>query len=227
MHVVVEASNELEEDGHAHDAEGSWPIVYALHGTGGTGDGLAATASALASHGYVVFSPTWRSEMDAGLDDAAYAAGGTYDDCFAGGPRPSVLVPSAGCYYEYQGNEFAFEPVPFSGRDVDITLVVGNEDTECEPWQSQDATQDLINVGHDAAGRGSTFWELGMLMIDLGRLEDAVAEFTDTPVAATTVVDRTFDTHFFSMITEKRDDFEELLRRGRDTVWEELPLVHQ
>jgi len=171
----------------APDAEGPWPIVYALHGTDGTGDGLAATAGDLASHGYVVFSPTWRSEMDAecgyryalsiadqfggdpdlgitgighslgasanlvgGLDDAAYAAGGTYDECFAGGPRASVLVSIAGCYYQYQGNEFGFDPVPFSGRDVDITLIVGDEDTECEPWQSQDATEELNNVGYDA-----------------------------------------------------------------------------
>ncbi len=121
------------------------------------------------------------------------------------------------------------------------------------------------------AGRGSTFWELGMLMIELGRLDEAVAEYTDTPVAATTVLDRTFDAHFFSMVAEKRDEFEtsatlagyadasgtagsvsppsfdilrlsesqdrvalelgadryqELRRRGGDTVWEELPLVH-
>ena len=171
----------------APDAEGPWPIIYALHGTDGTGDGLAVTAGELASNGYVVFAPTWRTEMDAecgyryaltiadqhggnpdlgittighslgasvlligGLDDAAYAAGGTYDDCFTGGSRPSVLVSIAGCYYEYRGNEFGFDPVPFSGRDVDITLVVGNEDTECEPWQSQDATEELNNVGYDA-----------------------------------------------------------------------------
>ncbi len=122
------------------------------------------------------------------------------------------------------------------------------------------------------AGKGSTFWELGMLLIDLGRLDDAVAEYMDTPVSATTVLDRTFDAHFFSMVAEQRDDFEssamlagyaeasgtagsvspldfdlqrlsesqdrvarelgadryeELRRRGRDTAWEELPLVHQ
>ena len=171
----------------APDAEGRWPIIYALHGTDGTGDGLATMAGELARRGYVVFSPTWRSEMDAecgyryaltiadryggdpdlgiagighsagagvlligGLDDAAYGAGGTYDECFTGGPRPSVLVPISGCHYEYQGNEFDFDPVPFSGRDVDITLVVGNEDTECEPWQSQDATEELDDVGYDA-----------------------------------------------------------------------------
>jgi hypothetical protein len=56
----------------------------------------------------------------------------------------------AGSKRAYQGNEFGFDPVPFSGRDVDVTLVVGNEDTECEPWQSQDATEELNNVGYDA-----------------------------------------------------------------------------
>lgn len=172
---------------YAPDADGSWPLIYALHGTGGTGDGLADTATGLASHGYVVFSPTWRSEMDAecgyryamtiadqyggdpelgitgighslgagvtlvgGLNDAAYAEGGTYDECFSGTPRPSVVVPIAGCHYEYAGEQFPFDPVPHSGRDVDITLVVGTDDTECEPWQSQDATDDLSDVGYDA-----------------------------------------------------------------------------
>jgi hypothetical protein len=171
----------------APDADGSWPIVYALHGTDSTGDELATTASMLASHGYVVFSPTWRSEMDGecgyryaltvadqyggdpdlgiigighslgatailvgGLNDAAYAPGGTYDACFTGGPRPSLVVPIAGCHYEYQGNSFGFDPVPFSGRDVDITLVVGDNDTECEPWQSQDATEALNDAGYNA-----------------------------------------------------------------------------
>jgi predicted ATPase/class 3 adenylate cyclase len=121
------------------------------------------------------------------------------------------------------------------------------------------------------AGKGSTFWELGMLLIELGRLDQAIAEYTDTPATATTVLDRTFDAHFFSMVAEKRDEFEtsatlagyaeasgtagsvrppnfdllrlsesqdrvalelgadryqELRRRGGDTVWEELPLVH-
>jgi hypothetical protein len=121
------------------------------------------------------------------------------------------------------------------------------------------------------AGKGWTFWELGMLMIDLGRLDDAVAEYVDTPVAATTVLDRTYDANFFSMVAEQQDQFEtsailaghadasgatgsvrppdfdrrrlaesqsrvsgelgadryqELFRRGRDTPWEELPLVH-
>ncbi len=59
------------------------------------------------------------------------------------------------------------------------------------------------------AGKGASFWELGMLLIDMGRLDEAVAEYTDTPVVtATTVLDRTFDAHFFSMVAERRGDFE-------------------
>lgn len=171
----------------APDTEGSWPMIYALHGTGGTGDGLAATASSLASHGYVVFAPTWRSEMDAecsyryglsiaeeyggdpnqpityighslgasailtgGLDDAAYGPGGTYNECFDGGARPSLLVPISGCHYEYEGNEFGFDPVAYSEQGVNIVLVVGTEDTVCEPWQSHDATAALNDIGYSA-----------------------------------------------------------------------------
>lgn len=138
-----------------------------------------------------------------------------------------------------------------------------------------DEAEDSIRRAHHVfrvAGKGSTFWELGMLLIDLGRLDDAIAEYTDTTTTATTVLDRTFDAHFFSIVAEKRGDFEEsavlagyadasgaagsvspldfdvrrlsesqdrvarelgtdryqaLRRRGGDTAWEELPLVHQ
>ena len=120
-------------------------------------------------------------------------------------------------------------------------------------------------------GKGWTYWELAMVLIDLGRLDDAIAEYTDTLVSATTVADRTFDAHFFSMVAEQRDDYEasavlagyanaigaigsigplsldvlrlsesqdrvalalgpdryqELRRRGEDTPWAQLPLVH-
>ena len=43
------------------DEWGTWPIVFGTHGRGGSGDGLAATAAELASHGVVVFAPTYRS----------------------------------------------------------------------------------------------------------------------------------------------------------------------
>jgi hypothetical protein len=171
----------------APDTEGAFPIVYALHGTGGQGHDFDVIASELARHGVVVFAPDWGSEKTAecsyrygisiadeyggdvdqpityighslgasailvgGLDDATYGPGGTYDECFEGGPRPSVLVPISGCHYEYQGNEYGFEPVEFSNQDVEIVLMVATDDTVCEAWQSQDATDVLQAEGYNA-----------------------------------------------------------------------------
>ena len=45
----------------APDGEGPWPVVFAYHGQGGTGDGLSTTAENLASSGKLVFAPTYRS----------------------------------------------------------------------------------------------------------------------------------------------------------------------
>lgn len=75
------------------------------------------------------------------------------------------------------------------------------------PQEAEDLARRAQNTFR-FGGKGQSAWELGMLMIDLGRLDDAVAEYTNTPVAAQTRFERTLDAHFFSMITEKRDDFE-------------------
>ena len=47
----------------APDADGSWPVVYALHGTGGDAQGLAELATVLAGQGVVVFAADYRSEL--------------------------------------------------------------------------------------------------------------------------------------------------------------------
>lgn len=47
----------------APDAEGSWPVVLAMHGIGGTAEDMAETASRLAGEGFVVFAPTYRSDL--------------------------------------------------------------------------------------------------------------------------------------------------------------------
>jgi dienelactone hydrolase len=47
----------------APDAEGSWPVVVALHGVGGTGKDMAEIATRLAREGVVVFAPTYRSDL--------------------------------------------------------------------------------------------------------------------------------------------------------------------
>jgi len=47
----------------APDAEGSWPVVVALHGVGGTEKDMAEIATRLAREGVVVFAPTYRSDL--------------------------------------------------------------------------------------------------------------------------------------------------------------------
>ena len=58
------------------------------------------------------------------------------------------------------------------------------------------------------AGSGLTFWELGMVLLDLGRVDEAVTEYSDTNVRARTVLDRTFDAHFYSLVAERQGDLE-------------------
>jgi dienelactone hydrolase len=177
----------------APDAEGSWPVVWALHGIGGNREDLAVTARALAREGVVVFAADYRSaqpqliEQDAecsyrfarsiaaeyggdldqpttlvgyslgaslvlvgGLDESAYGPDGGYDDCFSGTPRPDVVVAIDGCHYEYQGQSFGFSISEAANQSAQVILVAGENDTVCEPRQSQDATAALQSAGYDA-----------------------------------------------------------------------------
>jgi dienelactone hydrolase len=55
----------------APEGEGSWPVVYALHGLGSEWQRLEGTASELASHGTVVFAPNYdASGVPQGPDSA-------------------------------------------------------------------------------------------------------------------------------------------------------------
>ncbi len=178
----------------ASDDFGSWPFVYALHGLGGSGEGLSNTAEQLARSGVVVFAADYRStelqhvEKDAecgyryaisiaeeygadldqpisimghsmgafvglvgGLDEEAYGPEGTYDLCYAPVPMPDVIVPIAGCYYEFEGNTFPFDVSPFSNLAADIVMVVGSDDEVCEPWQTRDAAATLGGAGYNVS----------------------------------------------------------------------------
>ena len=46
----------------APDAAGPWPVVWAMHGIGGTGEDMAEMAARLAGEGFVVFAPTFGTE---------------------------------------------------------------------------------------------------------------------------------------------------------------------
>jgi acetyl esterase/lipase len=74
----------------APEADGSWPVVYALHGIGGSRQDLAETAMALARQGVVVFAADYRSatpehwEQDA---ECGYRYALSIAEEYGGGPR--------------------------------------------------------------------------------------------------------------------------------------------
>jgi acetyl esterase/lipase len=69
--VVVSHETTRDISVWAPDSDGSWPVVYALHGTGGNRQDLAETASALARQGVVVFVADYRSaEIEHWAQDA-------------------------------------------------------------------------------------------------------------------------------------------------------------
>jgi len=88
----------------------------------------------------------------AGLDEAAYGPGGTYDQCLTAAPMPNLIVPIAGCHYEFGEikTDFASKVSTMSNRDVDVVLIAGSDDEACQAWQSQNATTDLKAEGYDA-----------------------------------------------------------------------------
>jgi dienelactone hydrolase len=57
----------------APQAQGTWPVVVALHGIGGSGHDMGELATRLARAGTVVFAPTYRSDLTTadGLNQAA------------------------------------------------------------------------------------------------------------------------------------------------------------
>jgi dienelactone hydrolase len=47
----------------APDADGSWPVIVAMHGINGRGEDMAEMATRLAREGFVVFAPTYRTDL--------------------------------------------------------------------------------------------------------------------------------------------------------------------
>ena len=54
--------------------EGSWPVVFAMHGRGGSGEDLAEIARRLAERGFVVFAPSYRT-IDTARGDLSVRCG--------------------------------------------------------------------------------------------------------------------------------------------------------
>lgn len=53
-------------------AKGSWPVVVAYHGSGGSADQMREAGKRLAQRGFVVFAPNWRTDLSSqqGVVDA-------------------------------------------------------------------------------------------------------------------------------------------------------------
>ncbi len=90
----------------APDAEGSWPIVYLLHGYQGSGQDLVETATGLASQGVVVFAADYRSTAEQYIEHDA--------EC---GWRYAVSIAD-----EYGGD--LDQPVTFVGDSMGASLVL-------------------------------------------------------------------------------------------------------
>ena len=180
----------------APDAEGSWPTVIALHGLDGSAEDVAETSRRLAERGFVVFAPTYRTDMSSeqGAMNASrdLICAGWYADSIAedhGGDPESpltllgwslgagyvlegaliedldpagdllpcsvasletdVVVAVAGCHYGFGDAEFDFDVSGWSNHDTTVVLAVGEDDVHCEPWQSEDASEELRSHGYD------------------------------------------------------------------------------
>ena len=91
-----------------------------------------------------------------GVGETYYGPGGEYDVCLEGVPRPDVVVPIAGCYYEFQGGsvrpliDLMVDKVAEVKLDGDLAFVVGDADEICQAWQSEDAVETLQAAGYNA-----------------------------------------------------------------------------
>ena len=94
------------------DSDGDFPVVYAMHGLGGSGSGWDVIGPALAEHGIVVFAPDYRS-----TDSAQGRWGRTVQDLVCGYRYAREI---AGDY----GGDLA-RPVTFVGHSLGAEMTIG------------------------------------------------------------------------------------------------------
>lgn len=87
------------------------------------------------------------------LFDSEFGPEGPFDSCPGQVSRPDQVVGLAGCYLKsgVDGSEFPFKPKAsgWTHFDAPIHLVVGSDDTVCEPWQSEEAAATLAVDGYE------------------------------------------------------------------------------
>jgi dienelactone hydrolase len=88
------------------------------------------------------------------LFESEFGPEGSFDRCPGEvPPRPDQVVALSGCHLKsgIDGSEFPFSPNAqgWTHHDASIHLVVGNDDTVCEPWQSEEANATLAADGYE------------------------------------------------------------------------------
>jgi hypothetical protein len=68
--------------------------------------------------------------------------------CFEPVPRPDIVVAVSGCHYE-GGQLDLVDTESWGNEGADIILLAGEDDTECEPSQTEDAATELGLAGYD------------------------------------------------------------------------------
>jgi acetyl esterase/lipase len=185
---------------YAPDADGSWPVVYALPGADGEAQrDLDVMATELARRGFVVFATDWRTtssvaaleyDVECGyrysreiaaefggdldqpvtmvghsmgatgvlyhaLGESQWGPDGQWDlsayvapdgECFAGAPRPDVLVGIAGCHTR---NSFPSAVKAWGNTDAHYVFVSGSDDAVCDPAESEAATAHLRQLDYN------------------------------------------------------------------------------
>jgi len=87
------------------------------------------------------------------LFETEFGPEGSFDRCPSQVPRPDHVVALSGCHLKsgVDGSEFPFAPNAqgWTHHDASIHLVVGSDDTVCEPWQSKEAAATLAADGYE------------------------------------------------------------------------------
>jgi dienelactone hydrolase len=73
---------------------------------------------------------------------------GEFISCFSQVPRPDIVVAVSGCHYE--GGELDFvDTSAWGNKGADIILLAGERDTQCPPWETEDAAAEMRSAGYD------------------------------------------------------------------------------
>ena len=143
--VVVFAADNFQESFESSEREAECAYRYARSIASDYGGDLDQPVT------FLGHSLGASSALIGGLNGDAYGPSGTYDACFQGEPRPDLIVPIAGCHYEFEPvGEWEPDPSLWTAEGAEVTVVGLENDEICDAWQSEDLAALLVSEGHDA-----------------------------------------------------------------------------